>query len=72
MIQMLGIPEEEYYVLTEERLDIREFDKVIDIIANLLKTLPTLPPLNQDSKPQKTNPSKPGFQPIPQNYLKKQ
>ena len=48
---MLGIPDEEYYLLMEERLDIREFEKVINIIATLLKTLPMLPPLNQDSKP---------------------
>lgn len=48
---MLGIPEEEFYVLIEERIDVREFEKVMNIITNLLKTLPTLPPLSQDSKP---------------------
>lgn len=43
VIQQLGQPDEEYYVLVEDRLDVREFEIVINVMSTLLKTLPTLP-----------------------------
>lgn len=37
--------EEDYYVLMEERIDVREFETVMNIIFNLQETLHTMPPL---------------------------
>ena len=47
------VDEEDYYVLLEERIEIREFQTVMDVISNLIKTLNDLPPLLYPKEDQK-------------------